>query len=250
MRPWLTTRVGIPAHGRAGAATRAARTPRLSTTSGTHSPNHARVAESAARAADRFLTLRPLHPNPRSLPMFGLRFLLVTLLIVATPSTSHQHNTHSNVATPQGATQTTDPLCMWPLAAACHCTEELRGLSAFALVSWPGVLDPTPDCGRSFATVLALTQAAALRTFPVAEAICLALHLSQDPALVHGVPLPVGLCSNLVRTLSEYSSSGWSIACVGFCDVAPPALPTTTLASRTDHDALALHWTNTEARAL
>ncbi len=182
--------------------------------------------------------------------MFGLRILLVTVLIVATPSTSLQRDTDTNLVTPEAATQKSDPHCMGLSAAACVCTTDLPALSGFALASWPSVLDPTPHCGRSLATAIAWTQVAALRTFPVAEVICLVLHLSQDPAFVHGVPLPLGLCSNLVRTLSEYAGSGWSIASVVFCNGAPPAPPASTLAFRTDHDTLALHRTNTEARAL
>lgn len=182
--------------------------------------------------------------------MFGSRSLLITLLIAAAPSTSHQPDTHSNLVMPAAATQASDPHCAGLSAAACVCVANLPALSGLVLVGWPRALDPTPNCRGALVTAIVLTQVAALRTFPVAEAVCLALHLSQDPAFGPGVGLPLGLCSNLVRALSEYAASRWTVASVAFCNVVPPSPPTPTFDFRIDHDTLALYRTNTEARAL
>lgn len=182
--------------------------------------------------------------------MFGFRILLVTVLIVTTPSTSYQDNTRTDLAARGRTTEQIDTYCILASAAACPCTSNISGLPALALITRSGSLDPRRTCAGYFATLLSFMQAAVLGTSPIATEICLAAHLSQDPALVHVLTVPSELCSSLVLTLSEYPGSAWMVESVALPNAARPPSRTSTLALRTDHDPLALHRTDSEARTL
>lgn len=182
--------------------------------------------------------------------MFGFRMLLVTYLIVIAPPISSQDTGRTDVTARSRAAEQTDTHCILDFDSACPCTASISGLPALALITRSALSDSRRICVGSFAALFALTHVAALPASPVATAICLALQLGEDPALVPAVPVPAELCPAIVLTLPEYAGSAWVLSTAAPPDAAIPTSRTPTLTLRSDHDTLALHRTDSQARTL
>ena len=182
--------------------------------------------------------------------MFGFRMLLVTYLIVITPSAGSQDDGRTDVTARTRAVEETNTHCILAFDSACPCTASVSGLPTLALITRSALSDSRRICVGSFAALFALTHAAALPTSPVATAICLALQLGEDPALVPVVSVSSDLCPAIVLTLPEYAGSAWVLGTAAPPDAAIPTSRTPTLTFRSDHDTLALHRPDSQARTL